>query len=211
VPTGNFGNVFAAYCAQKMGLPIKTLAISTNRNDILTRFFETGSMTAKDVHASISPSMDIQISSNFERFLFDVLDRDAEALKALMQQFKDTGEFTLDAAQMDKARAQFKAFRADDEETLSIIKDMHAKTGYTLDPHTAVGMKGGLALAAQHDEPVVSLACAHPAKFPDAVIKATGEHPELPEHLADLFDRPERVSVQPNDLKTVQQFIKDNA
>lgn len=211
VPTGNFGNVFAAYCAQQMGLPVKSLAISTNRNDILTRFFETGEMRLNGVEASLSPSMDIQISSNFERYLFDVLGRDAEALKGLMQQFKETGSFTLAPEYMGKARVQFRAFRADDEETLAIIKRVYDDYGYVLDPHTAVGMKGALALAAEGNAPAVGLACAHPAKFPEAVKKATGEYPALPAHLADLFEREEHVTVLPNQLARVQQFIREYA
>ncbi len=208
VPTGNFGNVFAAYCAQQMGLGIETLAISTNRNDILTRFFETGAMTPAEVHASISPSMDIQISSNFERFLFDLLGRDPVKLTSLMEQFKTTGHFSLPDDLMDKARSTFKAYRADDEETLAIIKDIYARTGYTLDPHTAVGVKGAMDLAKGTDSPVVSLACAHPAKFPDAVKRATSQHPALPDHLADLLQREEQVTVLPNDLPVVQDFIR---
>jgi threonine synthase len=208
VPTGNFGNVFAAYCAQQMGLPVKTLAISTNRNDILTRFFETGEMKQEGVEASISPSMDIQISSNFERYLFDLLGRDAEALKALMQQFKETGSFKLKPEHMHKARSQFRAFKADDSETLDIIKSVYDQYGYMLDPHTAVGMKGAITMAEESEGPVIGLACAHPAKFPDAVQKATGVYPELPAHLADLFARAEHVEILPNQLARVQQFIR---
>lgn len=210
VPTGNFGNVFAAYCAQQMGLKMETLAISTNKNDILTRFFETGSMTSNAVEPTVSPSMDIQISSNFERYVFDLFDRDAARVKAAMDQFKAMGAFTIDAALMDKARAQFKAFRSNDEETLETIRHIHAGTGYTLDPHTAVAMKGASELAQQTDGPVVGLACAHPAKFPDAVTKATGIHPDLPPHLSDLFEKPEHLDVLPNDLAKVQQFIREN-
>ena len=208
VPTGNFGNVFAAYCAQQMGLPIRTLAISTNRNDILTRFFETGVMEQKGVEASLSPSMDIQISSNFERYLFDLLDRDSEKLTALMQKFKATGRFEISAGLLQKAQAQFTAFRSNDEETLATIRAVHAATGYTLDPHTAVGVKGAQQLAAQDEAPVVALACAHPAKFPDAVTKATDEHPALPDHLSELYNREERFDVLPNDLTQVQHFIR---
>ena len=208
VPTGNFGNVFAAYCAQQMGLPMKHLAISTNKNDILTRFFETGEMKMDGVEATISPSMDIQISSNFERYLFDLLGRDGDAVRDVMERFAETGAFTLSEVQMEKARVQFRAFRADDAETSAVIKDVYERTGYMLDPHSAVGMKGAMVLAAESDAPAVGLACAHAAKFPDAVTKATGIYPELPDHLSDLFEREERVTVQPNDLAVVQQFIK---
>lgn len=209
VPTGNFGNVFAAYCARKMGLPIKTLAISTNSNDILTRFFETGSMTPEIVNPTISPSMDIQISSNFERYLFDLLDRDAEKLSALMKEFKETGKFSLPENLMQKARQEFSAYRADDRETLETIKKIYRDTDYILDPHTAVGVSAALKIVAQQSGNVVSLACAHPAKFPDAVEKAIGNRPALPLFLADLHDRPEYVEILPNDLNILKNFIKN--
>lgn len=208
VPTGNFGNVFAAYCAHQMGLPIKTLAIATNSNDILTRYFETGTMSMDgQVHASISPSMDIQISSNFERYLFDVLERDSNKLNALMTQFKDTGAFD-----MPHDAHAFKAFRTSDQETLDTIKKIHEETGYVLDPHTAVGMKAALKLRKQEpDSIIVSLACAHPAKFPDAVERAIGLRPALPDHLFDLFEKEEHVSVLPNDKTAIHAFIDTHA
>lgn len=208
VPTGNFGNVFAAYCARKMGLPIKTLGISTNKNDILTRFFETGEMTLGPSYATLSPSMDIQISSNFERYLFDLMDRDAQRLAALMNAFKASGDFAVSEAHLTKARKEFQAFRADDDQTLALIKDVYEKTGYILDPHTAVGMAGAKSIAAQDSGAVVLLATAHPAKFPDAVERAIGVRPALPEHLSDLFERREILTEQPNDLKTVQDFVR---
>lgn len=210
VPTGNFGNVFAAYCARQMGLPIKHLCISTNKNDILTRFFESGEMKMDGAHATLSPSMDIQISSNFERYLFDLLGRDSEKLCALMREFKETGKFKLDEALMNKARTEFSAARANDAQTLALIKECHDACGYILDPHTAVGLAGAKKIKAQTDGAVVLLATAHPAKFPDAVEKAIGQRPALPVHLADLFTREERMSEKPNDLKTVQKFVQDH-
>ena len=207
VPTGNFGNVFAAYCTRNMGLPIKTLGIASNKNDILTRFFESGEMTLGEAHATLSPSMDIQISSNFERYLFDLLGRDADRLAALMTTFKETGDIAVSDAHLQAARAQFEASRSDDAETLSAIKDIHDETGYILDPHTAVGMKGTNEIAAKEDGAVVLLATAHPAKFPDAVEKAIGERPALPDHLSDLFDRKEIMQEQPNDLSTVMDYV----
>lgn len=213
VPTGNFGNVFAAYAAQQMGVPIKNLAISTNKNDILTRFFETGEMRMDGVNPTISPSMDIQISSNFERYLFDLLGRDPEKLTSVMNQFKATGGFALDDALMDEARSTFQAYRADDEQTLVTIKKIHTDTGYTLDPHTAVGMSGALEMAEADKDGggmIVSLACAHPAKFPDAVEKAIGERPALPDHLSDLFEREEHLTKLPNERETVQNFVRDH-
>ncbi len=197
-----------------MGLPIKQLAISTNRNDILTRFFETGSMTPETVEPSLSPSMDIQISSNFERYLFDLMGRNSDTLNTIMAKFKDTGSFAIHEDSMEDARVQFRAFRANDEQTLNVIKGVYEETGYVLDPHTAVGMRGAQFLAKKFgykdSAPVVGLACAHPAKFPDAVVKACGVHPALPDHLSDLFDRKEHVDVMPNDLDAVKAFVKNN-
>ena len=208
VPTGNFGNIYAAYCARQMGLPIKTLAVSTNRNDILTRFFETAEMKITTVESSLSPSMDIQISSNFERYLFDVLGRDSDALQSLMGQFKATGHFVVPDNIIQKAVREFRAFRASDEETLSAIRDIHERYDYILDPHTAVGMKGALEIAAESGSPVVSLACAHPAKFPDAVEKAINIRPDLPDHLSDLFDRPESMTRLPSNVTQLMDFIR---
>ena len=208
VPTGNFGNVFAAYCAQNMGLPIKYMGVSSNKNDILTRFFESGEMKIGEAHATISPSMDIQISSNFERYLFDLLGRDSDRLATLMSTFKETGDIAVSDAHLQAARAQFESSRTNDGETLALIKETHDATGYTLDPHTAVGMKGAKALAEKDDSgAVVLLATAHPAKFPDAVEKAIGERPALPDHLTDLFDRKEIMQEQPNDIKTVMDYV----
>ncbi len=210
VPTGNFGNVFAAYCAQNMGLPIKTLGISSNKNDILTRFFESGKMKMSKAHATLSPSMDIQISSNFERYLFDLLDRDANHLANLMTRFKETGTIALNDTYMQKARAQFKSSCADDDETLEIIKEIYDKTGYILDPHTAVGMKGTKKIAKEESGAVILLGTAHPAKFPDAVEKAIGIRPALPEHLSDLFERKEIMQKLPNDLNKIMDYVRKN-
>lgn len=210
VPTGNFGNVFAAYCAKNMGLPIKELCISTNKNDILTRFFETGEMKMEEGHATLSPSMDIQISSNFERFLFDLVDRDSDRLRALMRTFKDSGHFTLDDEMMSKAREQFSAARADDAQTLALIKECYDASGYILDPHTAVGLAGVKNMVDGSDDKIVLLATAHPAKFPDAVEKAIGQRPALPEHLSDLMDREEFMTEQPNDLDAVENFVREH-
>jgi len=213
VPTGNFGNVYAAHCARQMGVPIKTLAIATNKNDILTRFFETGEMKMSGVSPTLSPSMDIQISSNFERYLFDQLGRDPEKLQSLMNQFNTTGHFIIPDDILQSCLNGFKAHRTNDEETLETIKLIHAETGYTLDPHTAVGMKAALDLAsdltqdANPNTAIIALACAHPAKFPDAVEKAKGSRPTLPEHLADLMEREEQQTILENNLKTIQTFI----
>lgn len=211
VPTGNFGNVFAAYCARNMGLPIKTLCVSSNKNDILTRFFETGEMKIEGAHKTLSPSMDIQISSNFERYLFDLLGRDSAELAKRMTQFKESGSIRLAPSLLENARTQFMAARADDDETLDLIKDVFENTQYVLDPHTAVGMKGAKEISAKDkDGIVILLATAHPAKFPDAVERAIGMRPDLPEHLSDLFDREEIMIDMPNNREQVQTFVKKN-
>lgn len=211
VPTGNFGNVFAAYCARNMGLPIKTLGISSNKNDILTRFFESGEMKADDSFQTLSPSMDIQISSNFERYLFDLLDRDAAQLNELMNGFKQSGGFTVNDKTLQTARKQFSSNRTDDTETLDLIKEVYDATGYVLDPHTAVGMKGTKELASDDKNcAIVLLATAHPAKFPDAVEQAIGQRPALPEHLSDLFERKEIMTEQSNDLNLAMEYVKSH-
>lgn len=209
VPTGNFGNVYAAYCAKQMGLPVGKLVIGSNRNDILTRFFESGEMSKREVEPSLSPSMDIQISSNFERFLFDVLGRKPEEVCAKMDAFRQGGSFSLDAAQMKKAREHFAAFSCSDEQTLTIMKQVYQETGYVVDPHTAVGVMAGWAEDRKPDMPLVVLACAHAAKFPDAVEKAIGIRPALPSHLSDLYDRKEYYVTMPNELGKLQEYIKE--
>lgn len=211
VPTGNFGNIYAAYSAQKMGLPIDQLIIGSNRNDILTRFFETGTMSLSGVEPSLSPSMDIQVSSNFERYLFDLLGRDAKKLELVMAEFKEKGSFTLDERLMKQARTQFQAARCDDEETNTLIAECYRETGYLIDPHTAVGLSASWQVPRDPSVPLVALACAHPAKFPDAVEKATGIRPPLPPHLADLYDRPEIATDLPNDLGRIQDFVRAHA
>lgn len=208
VPTGNFGNIFAAYVAKKMGAPIRRLIISTNRNDILTRFFETGEMKLGHVNASLSPSMDIQISSNFERYLFDLLNRDPVAVITAMKEFRQNGKFSLKDAQIAKARKEFSAHRCDDEKTLEIIQNCYRETGIVIDPHTAVGLHGALSTQDDPGVPIVNLACAHPAKFPDAVEKAIGKRPELPARMADLFDLPEYFTPMPNDLKQIEAYVQ---
>ena len=211
VPTGNFGNVFAAHCARKMGLPIDKLVVSTNKNDILTRFFETGEMKTDGVDATLSPSMDIQISSNFERYLFELFDRDAATLKEAMETFKATGEMTVGNNLIEIARGDFLAHRCNDEQTLEIIRKIYNDTGEILDPHTAIGVSAALAYQDKIDSPIVALACAHAAKFPDAVEKAINIRPPLPAKMADLFEREEFIDELPNDLETVQSFIRERA
>ena len=209
VPTGNFGNVFAGYAARKMGLPISQLIVGSNRNDILTRFFQSGSMTADAVEPSLSPSMDIQVSSNFERLLFDVFDRDAKLVTQSMASFREGGSISVGAGKMSELSELFSAGRLDDENTLKAIADNYRDTGELLDPHSVIGVAIGRARRRDPAVPLVSLATAHPAKFPDAVERATGLRPALPDGMADLFDREEKFSVLPNDLGAVQEFVRD--
>jgi threonine synthase len=194
----------------KMGLPIAKLVIATNENDILSRFWATGAYEIHGVSPTISPSMDIQIASNFERYLYDLQGRSAERVRGLMANLRQQGGFSLDNAAMAKARQTFDAGAADEAATKATIKRVLAETGELVDPHTAVG----LAVAETHDEarrgpaPMIVLATASAAKFPDAVTEASGVHPTLPPHLADLMEREERLETAANDLATVQTLIR---
>jgi threonine synthase len=205
VPTGNFGDIFAGYAAKRMGLPIDRLVIATNTNDILARTLEGGRYELRPVTATASPSMDIQISSNFERLLFEVLGRDGASVRRLMNDLKQ-GSFTLDAAALAAVRKDFSAGRADETETTATMRAMYEEHGRLVDPHTAVG----LAVAerfAKAGMPMVALATAHPAKFPAAVLAATGREAALPESLGDLMRRPERYVAIANDQAAVERFI----
>jgi threonine synthase len=208
VPTGNFGNVYAGYVARQMGLPISRLIIGTNRNDILTRFFETATMAIRGVEPSLSPSMDIQVSSNFERLLFDMLDRDGARIAATMKAFRETGRLKVGGEILRQARHLFAAHRLSDSETLEAIKRIHDDTGHLLDPHSAIGVAAGRACRRPEDGTLIALATAHPAKFPDAVERATGVRPALPAGLADLHQREERYAVLPNDLDAVREHVR---
>jgi threonine synthase len=212
VPTGNFGNIYAAYAARQMGLPIERLIVGANSNDILHRFFATGEMAVQPVVPTVSPAMDIQISSNFERFLFDLLDRDPAALAGTMQAFRRDGRFAVPEALAARAGGAFLSGRVDEEETLATIARTWRETGQLLDPHTAVGLAAGRRAApAAPEPPVISLACAHPAKFGDAVRRAVGFDPPIPERLAAVFRDPERVAELPADLATVEDYIRRRA
>jgi len=208
VPTGNFGNVYAAWVGKQMGGNIGPLVIGSNRNDILTRFFETGEMKLGQVTPSHSPSMDIQISSNFERFLYDVLGRDSEKLNALMREFKEKGSYRLEGEALEKARTDFIARRCSDDDTVATIARVYKETGMIIDPHTAVGVHALHTSGLEHNGPCVALACAHPAKFPDVVEKAIGIRPALPDHLADLMTRPEKYAVIPNDFAKLKDHLE---
>jgi threonine synthase len=213
VPTGNFGNVYAGYAAARMGLPVARFVIGSNSNDILTRFVETGTLSTADVQPTLSPSMDIQVSSNFERLLYDLYDGATATLTEAMAEFRKSGRLTPGTLRWQKARRLFDGVRVDDEATLAEITRVHRETGELVDPHTAIGIAAARAKArtgalAEARTPIVALATAHPAKFPDAVQRATGVRPALPPHLADLFERPERLSVLPNDLGRLRDFIR---
>ncbi|MGQ0664730.1 MAG: threonine synthase [Pseudomonadota bacterium] len=211
VPTGNFGNIFAGYVARRLGLPIARLVIASNRNDILARCLATGEMRIAAVEPSPSPSMDIQVASNFERLLFELADRDGPAVAAIMQRFRQRRLFRLSADRRRRLGRLFDGARADDEQTLATIARMLAETGALVDPHTAVGLYAAAQCRRQAGVPMVTLATAHPAKFPDAVARATGIRPRLPPPLADLLARPERVSDLPNDLAAVKDYVRGQA
>lgn len=211
VPTGNFGNVLAGWAAWKCGLPVDRLVIGTNSNDILFRFFESGEMKMAGVSPTLSPSMDIQVSSNFERLLFEMLGNDGAAVRDWLDDFRKTGTMSISDARLADARKMFDAARLDDEGTKRVIREVYEQTGELLDPHSAIGVAAGRARRGDSAVPMVSLATAHPAKFPDAVEAATGIRPGLPPHLADLLEREERMTVLPNDLATLQQFVREKA
>ncbi|MFY0664038.1 MAG: threonine synthase [Natronospirillum sp.] len=206
VPTGNFGDIFAGYLAMQMGLPIDQLVIATNKNDVLHRLMSQNKYEALPLEHTLSPSMDIVVSSNFERLLFDLYDRDGQAIADLMAAMS-TGSATVDASKLDKARAVFDSDCASDEETCATIRDVHADTGYLLDPHTAIGVKAARATRRHANVPMVTLGTAHPVKFAEAVSKAGLASPELPLHLSDLMQRKERYTVLANDRKTVHDFM----
>jgi threonine synthase len=206
VPTGNFGDIFAGYIARRMGLPIDKLVIATNQNDILDRALRGGDYRTNGVRPSISPSMDIQVSSNFERALFDAHGRDGAAITQLMAEMK-AGGFRISQGALEMLRATFASGRCSEEETLATIARLRTTTGELLCPHSAVGVK----VAEEHlgAVPMITLATAHPAKFPDAVERATGIRPGLPPHMAGLFDKPERMTRVPNDLSALQTLVRE--
>lgn len=209
VPTGNFGDILAGYVAKRMGVPIDRLVIATNENDILARALETGRYEKAGVVATDSPSMDIEVSSNFERLLFETGGRDADGVKRAMSSLGQSGSFTIEEKALTAMRADFDAARADQQAMTGAIKQLAADAVDLIDPHTAVGVAAGRTLPRKDDVPMVYLSTAHPAKFPAAVKAATGQVPDLPAHMADLFDREERFTVLPNDLDAIERFIAD--
>lgn len=208
VPTGNFGNVFAGHVAKKMGLPIHRLVIATNKNDSMTKFIESGLMTTGVVSPSLSPSMDIQIASNAERYLYELLNSDGKETKAAMQQIAAGKDVQLSPAAHAALKNEFMASSVNDEETKATIKAIWEKHNILLDPHTAVGVTVANRFRDQLPGQIISLACAHPAKFPETVREVTGQNPPLPAHLADLYERPERFTVMPNDYAAFVNFIE---
>jgi threonine synthase len=210
VPTGNFGDILAGYAAKRMGLPVERLVIATNDNDILARAFETGRYETRAVIATTSPSMDIQVSSNFERLLFEASGRDAAATLASMEGLKQSGAFTIAPATLEQLRAEFLAGRSTMEETAATIRAVLDANGYLCDPHTATA----ITVARQHGAsatPMVILSTAHPAKFPDAVESACAIKPNLPSWLSGLMDRGEKYDVLPADLAVVEDHIRGHA
>jgi threonine synthase len=211
VPTGNFGDVLAGYAAKRMGLPIDRLVIATNVNDILTRMLETGRYESREVAATHSPSMDIQISSNFERLLFELTARNAERVNGLMRDLSERGGFALTQGEHGQLTEGFDAERTDEAATLAMIRTLEAETGYLADPHTAVAVSAARRVARRTDVPMITLSTAHPAKFPDAVERATGLRPPLPARMADLYEREERFGVLPNDLGAIEAAVRGHA
>ena len=208
VPTGNFGNVFAGFAATKMGLPVEQLIIGSNANDVLIRFIESGKMELRDVVHTISPSMDIGISSNFERLLFELSGRDGKKVSEIMAGFGKTGSYAVDDEFMKNVSARFDGARFDDSATKEIIRDVYGSNKILLDPHSAIGLGAARAKRNQSGAPMIVLATAHPAKFPDAVMDASGKRPELPGHLADLLERPERSETLENSVSVVGNYIE---
>ena len=214
VPTGNFGNILAGWMAQKIGLPISKLICGSNQNDILTRFFNNGLMERKNVLPSYSPSMDIQVSSNFERLLYEINERDTDKVKQQMKNFKINGNFEITKNQLKKINNLFSAYMISDEETLEIINKVYTDYNYILDPHSAIGY--GAAQKAldnniiSKDMSVISLACAHPAKFPEIISKSINVMPKKPFHLENIMSSKEYFNIMDPSINDVQNFIKSN-
>jgi threonine synthase len=211
VPTGNFGDIYAGYVALRMGLPIDRLVIATNVNDILARTLATGAYELREVTATTSPSMDIQVASNFERMLFDIYERDARPVRALMASLAQSRRFVLSAHALGSLRATFSADRADADETAATIRTVRRESGYFVDPHTAVAIAVAEKETRDQAVPMVVLGTAHAAKFPDAMEAACGVRPPLPDWLSDLHKRPERVTTLPADPAQVERHILSNS
>ncbi|MBW3610579.1 MAG: threonine synthase [Actinobacteria bacterium] len=211
VPTGNFGNAFAGWTARRMGVPITQMIVATNRNDIASRFLATGIMELQEVHPTTSPAMDIQVSSNLERLLFELLDRDAAAVADLMARFTHGGRMEIEPERLAPVGEVFDTTRVDDATVARVMGELYAASGHIVDPHTAVGLVAGRACRRDPAVPLVALATAHPAKFPDTVEAATGVRPDLPAHLVELFDLPEHCATLPCDLAAVRDYVVANS
>ena len=211
VPTGNFGDVFAGYVAAQMGLPVAQLMVATNVNDILARTMASGVYETGEVIATASPSMDIQVSSNFERLLFEVTGRDAARVRGLMGALKQSGRFEMTEDELTLMRAMFAAERVDETDTIEVMRAVQAKNGFQIDPHSAVGVGAAQRAVLPEGVPMVTLATAHPAKFPKAVEAAYNAQPDTPQRVIDMLDKPERFTECGNDLAAVQGLIRDKA
>ena len=210
VPTGNFGDIFAGYIAKRMGLPIEQLVIATNSNDILHRCLAENDHTKKELEQTLSPSMDIMVSSNFERMLFELYGRDGSQIRQLMDDFK-SGSMKLDDAALASARELFSSYRLSDDEMIAVVRDVFEHCEYLLDPHTAIGVQAARKTRRNTSTPMICLATAHPAKFPEAAQKAGQKtDPALPQHMADLFEREETYEVLDHDAEAVRSFIAKN-
>jgi threonine synthase len=210
VPTGNFGNVLAAWAAKQMGVPVEKFIVASNRNDILHRFLAANDMSVQGVHESLSPSMDIQVSSNFERLLFEFLGRDAALTAGTMAEFRTSGKMAVPEPVWRAIKRDFTGFTLSDEATLAEIARTYREAGYLADPHTAIGLAAARE-AAPVGLPVIVAATAHPAKFPDAIERAVGFRPALPPHLSDLYDRDEIFVRAPNELGAIQGLVRNFA
>lgn len=211
VPTGNFGNILAGHIARSMGVPISQLIIGSNRNDILSRLVNDGQMQIGQVEPSLSPAMDIQVSSNLERLLFEVMGNRGSELGEAMREFRATGGFPVTDKLVAAVRDRFSAAGLSDEQTLEIMADVYSSHGIQIDPHTAVGLGAGRRMRRDSDIPLISLACAHPAKFGDTVEKATGIAPEMPEFLSDLDSAEERCRSLPNSVPALMDFVRTSS
>ena len=210
VPTGNFGDIFAGYIAQNMGLPVNKLIVATNSNDILNRFFQENDYRRSDLKQTLSPSMDIMVSSNFERLLFDMHNRDGKAMAELMTRFQNEGTISVSDTTWQQIKTLFNSCRTDDQQTCETIKQLNDQTGYLADPHTATGIRATQALKLDQSIPVVTLATAHPVKFPESAIEANVIPPSLPPHMSDLLEREEHYDILDHDLNLLKRYIQDN-
>ncbi|MEC7714934.1 MAG: threonine synthase [Actinomycetota bacterium] len=207
VPSGNFGNIFAGFSAHNMGLPVEKFIVASNHNDVLDRFFRNGEMELRDVAPTYSPSMDIQVSSNFERLLFEVFERDGLRVEQAFKALRSKGSLSVSGNILAGIQRKWASFKVSDSETLARIKKISEEYGYVVDPHTAVGIEAAERHAGVSQAPIISLATAHPSKFPDAVEEASGISPTLPSHLSDLYEREESYEILPNDEGAVKNYI----